>query len=82
MTRPTFQHHKIRTVEDFLKLHPERRAIALAEFAQWCRVMDTVAEETKRLGKLRISIIADTTVFNWVDDDKSEARFVVEALGE
>lgn len=68
--------YTIRTVADFLTVPPDRREICIAEFAVW---LSLVEEARKVLGDLLVS--DPGAAFEWVDDDKSEARMTFVADG-
>lgn len=72
MTVP--KHYTIRTVTDFLEVPEDRRGVALAEFRQWLRLREGLADIMGDLMKL-------SDAFEWVDDDLGEARLVVKVDG-
>lgn len=71
----------IRTVEDFLALPPDRRAVALREFAAWCRVHDDMEPLAAALADAGISLGAKRDTFEWIDDDKGQFRADVKIVG-
>lgn len=70
MSGPTGKHIPIRTVEDFLALPPDRRAVALREFAEWCRIHDEAGPVAAALTELGLRLTTTRDVFEWIDDDK------------
>jgi hypothetical protein len=54
--------YEIRSVKDFLAIPPDKRTAALADFAMWLAICDTVAE------KYTPEELTVRDVFRWKDD--------------
>jgi hypothetical protein len=54
--------YEIRSVKDFLAIPPDKRPAALADFAMWLAICDTVAE------KYTPEELTVRDVFRWKDD--------------
>jgi hypothetical protein len=68
--------YELRTVQDFLKVPEDRRALCLHEFGQWLEMAARVELLRGLLDAAGAKLTNDPfEAFCWVDDDKGEARF-------
>jgi hypothetical protein len=70
------KHYTIRTVQDFLNVPEDRRALCLSEFGIWLEHVEAMKPLVDMIpdGMLKNDPFA---AFNWIDDDKGECTISV-----